>query len=100
MIGFETGIAGGVVVPAEIVARRLESRAAATPAARGVCGNLTVKGRHSGGHIMPDNSSGTPSGLTHSEAQEFHRLFMQGTLGFVAVTVLAHLLIWVWRPWF
>jgi light-harvesting complex 1 beta chain len=49
---------------------------------------------------MPDNSSGTPSGLTHSEAQEFHRLFMQGTMGFVAVTLLAHLLIWVWRPWF
>ncbi|NNJ75874.1 MAG: light-harvesting protein [Anderseniella sp.] len=49
---------------------------------------------------MPDTPSGTPSGLTHSEAQEFHRLFIQGFLGFTAIAVVAHILVWMWRPWF
>ncbi len=49
---------------------------------------------------MPENQSGTPSGLSHAEAQEFHRVFMQGFMGFVALTLVAHLLIWLWRPWF
>lgn len=49
---------------------------------------------------MPENQSGTPSGLSHAEAQEFHRLFIQGTMGFVALTLVAHILIWSWRPWF
>jgi light-harvesting complex 1 beta chain len=40
------------------------------------------------------------SGLTHAEAKEFHAAFMSSALGFVAVTVVAHLLIWMWRPWF
>ena len=47
---------------------------------------------------MPDHS-GTPSGLTHAEAQEVHRLFMQGFLGFTAIAVVAHILVWMWRPW-
>ena len=42
----------------------------------------------------------TLSGLTAEEAQEFHKYFMQGFLGFVALTVVAHILIWLWRPWF
>ncbi|MCE2934112.1 MAG: light-harvesting protein [Hyphomicrobiales bacterium] len=25
---------------------------------------------------------------------------MQGTLGFAAVSLIAHILIWMWRPWF
>jgi light-harvesting complex 1 beta chain len=42
----------------------------------------------------------TLSGLTAAEAQEFHKFMVQGTLGFVAVSAVAHLLIWFWRPWF
>ncbi|MEM1175463.1 MAG: light-harvesting antenna LH1, beta subunit [Pseudomonadota bacterium] len=48
---------------------------------------------------MSDNN-GSASGLTSREAKEFHKYFMQGTLGFVAVTIVAHILIWAWRPWF
>lgn len=40
------------------------------------------------------------TGLTEMEAQEFHKFFVQGTLGFGAVSFVAHLLIWSWRPWF
>ena len=40
------------------------------------------------------------SGLTSREAKEFHKFFMQGTLGFIALTLVAHILIWMCRPWF
>jgi light-harvesting complex 1 beta chain len=40
------------------------------------------------------------TGLTSREAKEFHKYFMQGTLGFLALTIVAHILIWMWRPWF
>ena len=39
------------------------------------------------------------SGLTDEEAQEFHHYWMQGFVGFTAVAVLAHILVWAWRPW-
>ncbi len=41
----------------------------------------------------------TPSGLTDHEAQEFHRNYMQGFMLFTAVAVVAHILVWAWRPW-
>jgi len=47
---------------------------------------------------MADKSS--ISGLTDSEAEEFHRYYMQGFIGFVAVAVVAHVLVYAWRPWF
>jgi light-harvesting complex 1 beta chain len=40
------------------------------------------------------------SGLTADEAQEFHGHYMRGLVLFTAVAVVAHLLVWVWRPWF
>jgi light-harvesting complex 1 beta chain len=40
------------------------------------------------------------TGLTHAEAKEFHRLFVTSTLVFVAITLVAHFLVWNWRPWF
>jgi len=43
---------------------------------------------------------GTLSGLTASEAQEFHKLFMMGFLVFTGVAIVAHFLVWSWRPWF
>ena len=39
------------------------------------------------------------SGLTDGEAQEFHHYWMQGLVGFTAVAVVAHILVWAWRPW-
>lgn len=48
---------------------------------------------------MVDRPQGTLSGLSESEAKEFHSLFMSSFIGFVAVAAVAHLLVWMWRPW-
>jgi len=40
------------------------------------------------------------SGLTNEEAKEFHRLFMASFFMFTLIAVVAHLLVWNWRPWF
>lgn len=39
------------------------------------------------------------SGLTESEAQEFHSLFMTSFIIFVVIAIVAHILVWMWRPW-
>ncbi|MEI7968234.1 MAG: light-harvesting antenna LH1, beta subunit [Betaproteobacteria bacterium] len=44
--------------------------------------------------------NGSNSGLTEAEAQEFHRHYMSSTIAWVAVAVVAHILVWAWRPWF
>ncbi|MGL4243688.1 MAG: light-harvesting antenna LH1, beta subunit [Beijerinckiaceae bacterium] len=47
---------------------------------------------------MADKESLT--GLTDAEAQEVHKYMVQGYIVFVAVAVVAHILVWNWRPWF
>jgi light-harvesting complex 1 beta chain len=39
------------------------------------------------------------SGLTSSEAKEFHGIFVTSTVIFTAVAVVAHILVWMWMPW-
>jgi light-harvesting complex 1 beta chain len=39
------------------------------------------------------------SGLTESEAREFHSLFVTSFIIFTVVAVIAHILVWQWRPW-
>lgn len=39
------------------------------------------------------------SGLSEQEAQEFHQYYMKGFVLFTAVAVVAHILVWIWRPW-
>ena len=39
------------------------------------------------------------SGLTDKEAKEFHGFFITGFLLFTAIAVVAHVLVWMWRPW-
>jgi len=39
------------------------------------------------------------SGLTENEAQEYHKYFIQGFMIFTAIAVVAHILVWMWRPW-
>ena len=39
------------------------------------------------------------SGLTESEAREFHSIFMTSFLIFVAVAAVAAVLAGMWRPW-
>jgi light-harvesting complex 1 beta chain len=39
------------------------------------------------------------SGLSDSEAREFHKIFVTSFLIFTGIAVLAHILVWMWRPW-
>ncbi len=39
------------------------------------------------------------SGLTESEAKEFHGVFMTSFIVFLVVAIIAHILAWMWRPW-
>ena len=48
---------------------------------------------------MADKGAGSMTGLSDDEAQEFHKFYLQGMFMFVAVAVIAHILVWMWRPW-
>lgn len=39
------------------------------------------------------------SGLTAEEAKEFHGIFMTSFIIFLVIAILAHILVWQWRPW-
>jgi light-harvesting complex 1 beta chain len=39
------------------------------------------------------------SGLTESEAKEFHSIFLTSFIAFTVVAIIAHFLVWEWRPW-
>ncbi len=39
------------------------------------------------------------TGLTEPEAREFHRIFVTSFIIFTAIAVVAHFLVWQWRPW-
>jgi light-harvesting complex 1 beta chain len=39
------------------------------------------------------------SGLTEAEARQFHRIFVTSFLVFTGIAVVAHFLVWQWRPW-
>lgn len=45
-----------------------------------------------------DRTSAT-SGLTEAEAKEFHSFFMLGFIVFTVIAIVAHFLVWQWRPW-
>ena len=42
---------------------------------------------------------GSLSGLTESEAKEFHGVFMTSFIIFLVIAIIAHILAWQWRPW-
>ena len=42
---------------------------------------------------------GSISGLSESEAKEFHSVFMTSFIVFVVIAIVAHILAWMWRPW-
>lgn len=50
---------------------------------------------------MPSDSSagGSMSGLTESEAKEFHGIFVTSFIVFTVIAIVAHFLVWQWRPW-
>lgn len=47
-----------------------------------------------------DRRSGSISGLTDQEAREFHGIFVSSFIGFTVIAIIAHVLVWMWRPWF
>jgi light-harvesting complex 1 beta chain len=46
-----------------------------------------------------DERTGTLSGLTDAEAKEFHGIFMTSFIIFTIIALIAHVLVWMWRPW-
>jgi light-harvesting complex 1 beta chain len=47
---------------------------------------------------MADDRSSL-SGLTDAEAKEFHSLFVSSFIAFTVIAIIAHILVWLWRPW-
>jgi light-harvesting complex 1 beta chain len=45
------------------------------------------------------SSPDTLSGLSDGEAREFHKAFMSGFVGFTIIAIIAHFLVWMWKPW-
>ncbi len=50
--------------------------------------------------MADNNRSGSMSGLTEAEAQEFHGIFVKSFIAFTVIAIIAHFLVWQWRPWF
>lgn len=46
-----------------------------------------------------ENGRSSLSGLTEAEAKEFHSLFMMSFIAFTVIAIIAHFLVWQWRPW-
>jgi len=45
------------------------------------------------------DKEGSISGLTEAEAKEFHGIFASSFVGFTVIAIVAHILVWMWRPW-
>jgi light-harvesting complex 1 beta chain len=50
--------------------------------------------------MADNNRSGSLSGLTEAEAKEFHGIFVTSFIAFTVIAIIAHFLVWQWRPWF
>jgi light-harvesting complex 1 beta chain len=48
---------------------------------------------------MADKRDGSLSGLSEQEAREFHRIFITSFIVFLIIAIIAHFLVWQWRPW-
>ncbi|HQT68324.1 MAG: light-harvesting protein [Rhodospirillales bacterium 20-60-12] len=42
---------------------------------------------------------GSLTGLTENEAKEFHKIFVMSFIVFTLIAIVAHFLVWSWRPW-
>jgi len=45
------------------------------------------------------NDGGSLSGLSEEEAREFHSIFVRSFAIFTGIAIVAHFLVWQWRPW-
>jgi light-harvesting complex 1 beta chain len=48
---------------------------------------------------MVDEKRVSLSGLTETEAKEFHSIFVTSFIIFTVIAIIAHFLVWQWRPW-
>ena len=48
---------------------------------------------------MAEEKKGSLSGLTENEAREFHGIFVSSFIIFLVIAIVAHILVWQWRPW-
>ncbi len=48
---------------------------------------------------MLEERRGSLSGLTEQEAKEFHGIFVTSFIVFTVIAIVAHFLVWTWRPW-
>ncbi|GGI72418.1 hypothetical protein GCM10007973_06790 [Polymorphobacter multimanifer] len=48
---------------------------------------------------MNDSKIGPGTYLTDAEAKEFHKGFVASMAFFPFVAIIAHFLVWAWRPW-
>jgi light-harvesting complex 1 beta chain len=48
---------------------------------------------------MAHDVEGRGTGLTPEEAREFHKLFVTSFIAFTIIAIVAHILVWSWRPW-
>ena len=49
--------------------------------------------------IEKDDGIGVRTYLTAEEAKDFHKLFMMSFFIFTLIAIVAHFLVWQWRPW-
>jgi len=49
---------------------------------------------------MADNTDLSFTGLTDEQAQELHSVYMSGLTLFSIVAIVAHLAVFIWKPWF
>ena len=49
--------------------------------------------------MADNNRSGSMSGLSEAEAKEFHGIFVTSFIAFTVIAIIAHFLVWQWRPW-
>jgi light-harvesting complex 1 beta chain len=47
-----------------------------------------------------EERKGSLSGLTEAEAKEFHSVLVSSMGFFFVLNLIAHGLVWAWRPWF
>ncbi|MFN3608963.1 MAG: light-harvesting antenna LH1, beta subunit [Hyphomonas sp.] len=48
---------------------------------------------------ITNERTGSLTGLTATEAQEFHKIFVMSFILFTLIAIAAHALVWSWRPW-
>ena len=48
---------------------------------------------------MADRTDLSFTGLTDDQAQELHSVYMSGLILFTTVAIIAHIAVYIWRPW-